>query len=131
MSEHTPGLSSGIDHDIKVGALSRATLILAAVAVAAGLASIGLYLWFDAELSKKMAPPPAIRLLEGERLPAGPHLQAQPETELARLRAQEQQQLDGWGWVDREAGIVRVPVAVAMESVLRTQRPEDLGAGAP
>jgi hypothetical protein len=44
----------------------------------------------------------------------GPLLQTAPQDELARLRIEQQRRLDTAGWVDRPAGIVRIPVADAM-----------------
>lgn len=48
------------------------------------------------------------------RLPAQPRLQAQPLNEIYEFRLQERSVLDNYGWVDREAGVVRLPIAEAM-----------------
>ena len=42
-------------------------------------------------------------------------LQASPDEDLARMRAISEQGLDRYEWVDREAGIVRIPIERAME----------------
>jgi hypothetical protein len=42
-------------------------------------------------------------------------LQVQPQTDLERMRATEEAILNSYGWVDREAGIVRIPIDRAME----------------
>jgi len=42
----------------------------------------------------------------------------EPGAELARLRAEEDSRLRGYGWVDREHGIVRIPIERAMELLL-------------
>jgi hypothetical protein len=131
MTRHSVSPPAKIDQEIHVGALLRFTLLLSGLLVASGIGIVGLYLWFDQIFSKADTPPPAVRLSQGERLPPGPHLQARPETELARLRERERQQLEGWAWVDREAGVARVPVAVAMEHMLRSQGAGGLGATAP
>jgi hypothetical protein len=44
----------------------------------------------------------------------GPRLQIEPALDLARLRAAEQAQLAGYGWLDRERGVVRIPIERAM-----------------
>ena len=44
-----------------------------------------------------------------------PRLQTDPHADLAQLRAREQAQLDGYGWVDRGAGTVHIPIDRAME----------------
>lgn len=49
--------------------------------------------------------------------PPGPRLELDPPSDLAKLRAREQTQLDGYGWVDRDKGIARIPIAQAMKDV--------------
>ena len=51
----------------------------------------------------------------GRQEPPSPRLQDDPRRDLALLRAREQALLDGYGWIDRAAGRVRVPVARAIE----------------
>jgi hypothetical protein len=50
----------------------------------------------------------------GQRLPAGARLQAQPANEIYEFRLRERAELDGYSWVDRNAGTVRIPIAEAM-----------------
>ncbi len=47
----------------------------------------------------------------------GPRLQARPPTDLAKLKEAELRRLNGYGWVDREAGIAHIPIARAIEIV--------------
>jgi hypothetical protein len=73
--------------------------------------------------------------------PPEPRLQVNEEADLARLRAQEDARLSGYGWMDKQNGIVRIPVARAMESALlhglpqwsdgTAHRPGDIRASAP
>ena len=51
---------------------------------------------------------------QGARLPAGPRLQAKPANEIYEFRVRETAELEGYGWIDRNAGTVRIPVAEAM-----------------
>lgn len=46
--------------------------------------------------------------------PPEPRLQLDPAGDLARLRAEEQAVLDGYGWVDKATGTVRIPITEAM-----------------
>jgi hypothetical protein len=48
-------------------------------------------------------------------------LQTAPVQDLQALRASEQSTLDGYGWVDRPAGVVRIPIARAMELLVQRQ----------
>jgi hypothetical protein len=49
--------------------------------------------------------------------PPSPRLQTDPQDDLARFRAAEETQLETYGWVDREKGIVHIPIEQAMRSV--------------
>ncbi len=43
-----------------------------------------------------------------------PQLQSAPQLERAQYFAEKRQLLESWGWVDRSAGIARIPVEEAM-----------------
>ena len=57
-----------------------------------------------------------------ERFPS-PHLQINPPADMAAFRRQEEQALTSYGWIDRSNGIVRIPVARAMELLLERGLP--------
>jgi hypothetical protein len=57
------------------------------------------------------------------RLPPEPRLQTNPRQDLQDLRAQEEQLLNGYSWVDRNAGVVRIPIAEAMRLTLQRGLP--------
>jgi hypothetical protein len=52
-----------------------------------------------------------------------PRLQVAPQADLAGLRAREDGELKRYGWVDREAGVVRVPIERAMDLLVRKGLP--------
>lgn len=74
----------------------------------------------------------------GLRLPAEPRLQRFPEVEGYEFRLQEAAALETYGWVDRNAGTVRIPIEEAMRRVVEqglpfravAQQPEGAAAGA-
>jgi hypothetical protein len=69
---------------------------------------------FDTRLAEES--PPASPLADyAPKQPPEPRLQVDPGTDLARLRSTEQAQLDGYGWVDRQAGTVHIPIERAMQ----------------
>ncbi len=55
-------------------------------------------------------PPAAMRVQ-----PPGPLLQPHPREDLIKLRADEEAALTTYGWADRQAGVVRIPIERAME----------------
>ncbi len=67
--------------------------------------------------------PPASPLAAdyGRTEPPAPRLQTDPVADLQALRAEERRLLDGYGWVDRAQGTVRIPIARAMELLASRQ----------
>ena len=49
--------------------------------------------------------------------PSGPRLQVRPELDIDAFRAQEDAILESYAWVDKERGVVRIPVVEAMRLV--------------
>jgi hypothetical protein len=56
-------------------------------------------------------------------LPPEPNLQVSPRSDLEELLAAEQKQLDSYGWVDKDKGIVRIPIERAMELIAKRGLP--------
>jgi hypothetical protein len=59
-----------------------------------------------------------------------PHLQLSPAEDLEQFRAREEAELNTYGWIDRTAGVVRVPIERAMELVLQRGLPTRSGGNA-
>jgi hypothetical protein len=57
-----------------------------------------------------------------------PRLLTKPGASLAELRAAEDADLNSYGWVDRSAGMARIPIDRAMQLLLERGLP-DVGAG--
>lgn len=51
-------------------------------------------------------------------IPPAPLLQTAPAADLRALRAEEAARLDSYGWVDRDTGVVHIPIAQAMKEVV-------------
>lgn len=114
-----PGQRSGppIDQEIDARGIAKVGLWLAVVTVAAFVVAWGFYLLLSRGEKALDQPPSPIAEARDPRPVPGPALQATPELELARLRRSEDEKLAGWGWVDRGAGVARIPVDVAIERV--------------
>ncbi|MGH9868696.1 MAG: hypothetical protein ACREAA_11110 [Candidatus Polarisedimenticolia bacterium] len=78
-------------------------------------------------VEKPLHPMGAPRSMRHERpaapLPPEPRLQVSPQTDMRAMRAQEQELLHSYGWVDRQAGRVRIPIERAMEIVAEKGAP--------
>jgi hypothetical protein len=71
------------------------------------------------------APPSPLAFLDNPT-PA-PHLEYDPPIDLARLRAQERELLDNYGWVDRQQRVVRIPIEQALKLIAERGIPAELG----
>ena len=52
---------------------------------------------------------------EQQQFPPAPRIEDHPTVELKDLRAQEDRLLSTYGWTDKKAGVVRIPIERAME----------------
>jgi len=73
--------------------------------------------------------PPVSVLAErlARRTPPEPRLQAQPVDDLHALRAWEHARLHEWEWIDREAGLARIPIERAMALMADAAPPPEEG----
>jgi hypothetical protein len=88
----------------------------------------GLYLAFALFVEQREAVvepefPLAVEATPEPRLPAGARLQRQPANEIFEFRQQENAILHGYGWVDKNAGTVRIPIDEAMRLTLERGLP--------
>ncbi|HEY6402611.1 MAG TPA: hypothetical protein VI479_14440 [Blastocatellia bacterium] len=96
---------------------------LSAAIVVAALSTWGLFRYFDARKARE-APPPS-PLAAGARLPPEPRLQgapgsaSSPAEDIRRFREREDQMLDSYGWIDRQNGVIRIPIEQAKRLILQ------------
>ncbi len=102
----------------------QVTLFGVGLVVVIGIGAI-VSMWFVFKyLAFRTTPgPPPSPLFEAQALPPGPRLQATPAMDLKAHRAAEESRLHSYGWVDRNAGIVRIPVEQAMDLVAKKGLP--------
>jgi len=60
-----------------------------------------------------------------------PHLQIVPAADLEAFRAKEETELNSYGWINRTAGVVRIPIARAMDLLLERRLPVRTGTNTP
>jgi hypothetical protein len=90
------------------GVASRTVLLIAVGFLAfVGLSLGALQLYYRHGVAGPvLAPPP--------RVFPEPRLQADPKADLAELKRQQEQRLAGYAWIDRDAGLVQIPIERAM-----------------
>lgn len=122
---------TGSDHersDVRVAPLVVFLVILAlGCAAAFGLMNL-LFGVFDANaLSRDLPEHP---LAPEHELPPQPRLQQNPPEVMSAFAAEQDQELTTPAWLDRDAGVVRLPVEAALELVLREGLPVREGGSA-
>jgi hypothetical protein len=86
----------------------------------------------DQEANRALAPP----RFAGDRggFP-DPQLQKDPASDLAKMKEEELNQLNSYGWVDRSAGIAHIPIERAIDIVAKSGLPAPVpsptGGGSP
>jgi len=85
---------------------------------AVGLLLSALYLGM-LDRGGRQQPPRSIRHETAPQgpLPPEPRLQMSPQSDMKAMRDQERELLNGYAWVDRPGGRVRIPIERAMEIV--------------
>jgi len=110
-----PAAGSGHEHtDANVSMIVQFAVWLTASAIV-----VHVLMWFSFAfmVNYRAARGPAefpLAAEQGARLPAGPRLQAKPANEIYDFRRREDAELEGYSWVDRSAGTVRIPIDEAM-----------------
>lgn len=111
----------GYEHaDANVRSIYRFGAVLAILIVVVMWAMVHTYNFFAKHESLG---PPASPFENQRELPPQPRLQPHPATDLKRYCEIEQQQLTTYGWVDKNNGLVRIPVDRAMDIVLQKGLP--------
>lgn len=67
--------------------------------------------------------PAASPLSNARVLPPQPRLQVNAHEDLEDYLSRQQQTLGSYGWVDRQAGVVRIPIGQAMDDLLQKGLP--------
>jgi hypothetical protein len=93
------------------------------VAVVVHLAIWGVFRYFDAREAEASELKQFPLATGAESLPPEPRLQEAPREELRTLRERELERLNGYGWIDQNAGVVHIPIAEAMKLTLQRGLP--------
>ena len=106
------------ERDVRLRPLIISGVSLAALA---GLSLLAMWLLFGYFAARQMRLETDLHpLLETRQLPPEPRLQVSPQLDTRAILTNEWSILDSYGWVDRQAGIVRIPIGRALE--LLTER---------
>lgn len=117
--------------DFSLRPIVGAALFLVALSAFAFVAMRWLFVVYDLREQQLNPPPHPLVVKQEYQLPPEPRLQAHPVADLHQQRAAEDGLLTTYGWVDAKQGVVRMPIARAMELLAKNPPParaEDGGA---
>jgi hypothetical protein len=126
MADHQPEVNPEVHHeesDVNFRAILGFGAGLIVVAAVVNLLIYVLFGYFNGREGVQAPAEYPLAATQGHREPPEPRLQTDPRQDLADLRAKEDEQLTSYGWVDKNAGIVRIPIDDAMKLTLERGLP--------
>ena len=114
--------------DVNIRAILGFGLGLIVVGIFIHFAIYLLFMFFTSR-EARVAPEFPLAVGQEHRLPPEPRLQTNPRQDLRDLLKQEDDILGHYGWVDRNAGVVRIPIDEAMKLVVQRGLPSRQGSG--
>jgi hypothetical protein len=103
--------------DVSLGGAPRFVIVMTVFLAVVFVFISWLYVrWRDAAVANDVPAPPVAQR-QGDRLPPLPRLQTTPAVDLKSFRASETQVLESYAWVDKEQGVVRIPIERAIDLV--------------
>jgi hypothetical protein len=120
---HAPALPVEGD-GVSYSGIGWFVVILAAVSAVCMALVWGMFLWMETRVDAS-DPPRAPLAAPALQQPAGPTLEfnLNEPGNLSEFRAREAETLSTYGWVDRNAGTVRIPIDQAKERLLQQGLP--------
>jgi hypothetical protein len=110
------------ESDVDIRAIFGFGAALLAVGVVVHVLILLLFNFFDARATPQAQAAYPLAVGQEDRRPE-PRLQEHPREDLGALRDREEETLRSYGWVDRNAGVVRIPIERAMELTLERGLP--------
>ena len=103
--------------DVSIGGIVRFGIGLAAATILVHVAVFGYFRALESHDRKENKPVSPLVSASLRRTPPEPRLEPDPLAPRLRMRASEDAVLTTYGWVDRNAGVTRIPIARAMELI--------------
>jgi hypothetical protein len=127
--EATPA-GAGYEHtDASVWIIAKFMFWLAVAAVIIHFGLAMLFNLFVQQRVQRADPRYPLAVGEGPRMPPEPRLQRFPREDIMNFRTGEEAVLQNYGWIDKNAGTVHIPIMDAMrltlERKLLTSRPQN------
>ena len=116
--------------DVNVRAILGFGVVLIVAAVLINGIVWLLFGFFSSREAARLAPRYPMAAGLADQLPPEPRLQTNPRDDLRQLRDHEEAVLNGYAWVNKPAGVVRIPIDEAMKLTIRRGLPARPASGA-
>jgi hypothetical protein len=114
-TKHTPKPGPGHESaDINIWKVGKLLLALVGIMVLALGVVFGLFKFLQSEQDTSQA-----NKVEPRKIFPQPQLQQTPVIDLQTVRAEEEQYLNSYAWVDQKKGLVKVPIDLAIDVLAR------------
>ena len=118
--------------DVNVWAIGKFAIGLVLLTIASIFMLMGVFRYFE---MRENANQPAQRAsgvnVDARKLPPEPRLQDSAVQDLQQMRAAEDQILSGYGWVDQQKGVVKIPIDRAIDLLAQRGLPARPPNGSP
>ncbi len=114
---------TGTAHELTDAPIQPIVLAGGAIALVMALAfalSLGVFRFFSGH---PVVTPYNPMASQAPAFPPAPRIEVAPAIEYQQLRAQEDQMLSTYGWMDRKAGVARIPIDRAIDLLLQRGYP--------
>lgn len=100
-------------------------LVILGGTIVVTVAIVMLFCWWLFGIYTYVQPlgPPSTPFASARPLPPEPRLQPKPENDLQQYLREERSELNSYGWVDRQNGVVHIPIDRAMKLLLKQGLP--------
>ena len=115
--------------DVNVWAIGKIAIALALLTIASIFLMFGVCRYFEVRESAGQGLLPPAAIIESNKLPPQPRLVDNEPQDLQEYRADQNKTLDTYGWVDRQHGVVRIPINRAMDLLVQRGFPARPQAG--
>lgn len=113
----TPPVTGHEHADVDLSGANRFILIMAAFLAVTFAFIYFVFTKWEGDFRAGQPQPSPVAARDGDRLPPLPRLQTTPYADLKAFTASEDEVLTTYAWVDKEKGVVRLPIAKAIELV--------------
>lgn len=120
-AEHNPHVHHE-ESDVNIRSIFEFGVGLAVIGALIHLLVWVLFVYFNGR-EARATPEPPLAVGQESRLPPGPRLQVAPRQDLQDFRAREDEILNNYEWIDKNAGRVRIPIDVAMKLTVQRGLP--------